>query len=127
MELTTQPVIYHMGTSIVKFNLPMKLIDDINKSYDEKLKELQAHNEHLAGKIKEEKKVNEILTLSNKDTFLWCFEQYVKLTQQPKWNCVPTQAWINEMKAGAYNPTHYHSKYLHYCFYHNFYFLLAGC
>ena len=108
-KLTTKPVIYTLGTSIVKFNLPMKLIDDINKAYDEKLKELQAHNEHLAGKIKEEKKVNEILTLSMKDTFLWCFEQYVKLTQLPKWNCVPTQAWINEMKSGEYNPIHYHT------------------
>ena len=47
-KLTTQPVIYTLGTSIVKFNLPMKLIDEINKAYDEKLKELPAHNEHLA-------------------------------------------------------------------------------
>jgi len=101
--------IYNLGITIVRFNLPMEFVDDINKAYDENLKNLKPHNDKLAGKIAEEKKVNEILTLSNKDTFLWCFEQYVKLTQPSKWNCVPTQAWINEMKSGEYNPIHYHT------------------
>jgi hypothetical protein len=100
---------YNLGTTIVCFNLPMEFVDDINKAYDENSKNLKPYNDKLAGKIAEEKKVNEILTPSNKDTFLWCFEQYVKLTQTSKWNCVPTQAWINEMKSGEYNPTHYHT------------------
>ena len=100
---------YSLGTTIVCFNLPMEFVDDINKAYDENSKNLKPYNDKLAGKIAEEKKVNEILTPSNKDTFLWCFEQYVKITQTSKWNCVPTQAWINEMKSGEYNPIHYHT------------------
>ena len=59
-----------LGTVIAKFTLPMELIDDINNAYDEKLKELKAHNESLAGKIKEEKLVNELMTDHMKGTFL---------------------------------------------------------
>ena len=27
--------VFTLGTSIVRFNLPMELVDDINKAYDE--------------------------------------------------------------------------------------------
>ena len=101
--------IFSLGTSVVKFNLPMELIDDINKVYDENSKNLQPHNDQLAGKIAEENQVSEILTDEMKDDFLGYFEQYVKLTQTQKRNCVLTHAWINEMKSGEYNPIHYHT------------------
>jgi len=54
--------IYTLGTSVVKFNLPMEFIDSINKAYDENSKNLKPHNDQLAGKIKEENEVDEILT-----------------------------------------------------------------
>ena len=101
--------IFNLGTSVVKFNLPMELIDDINKAYDENSKNLQPHNDKLAGKIAEENQVSEILTDEMKDDFLGYFELYVKLTQTQKRNCVLAQAWINEMKSGEYNPIHYHT------------------
>ena len=101
--------IFSLGTSVVKFNLPMELIDDINKAYDENSKNLQPHNDKLAGKIAEENQVSEILTDEMKDDFLGYFELYVKLTQTQKRNCVLAQAWINEMKSGEYNPIHYHT------------------
>ena len=68
--------IYTLGTSVVKFNLPMEFIDSINKVYDENSKNLKPHNDQLAGKIKEEKLVDEILTDEMKEGFLWCFQQY---------------------------------------------------
>ena len=101
--------VFTLGTSVVKFNLPMELIDDINKAYDENSENLKSHNDKLAGKIQEEKKINKILTSDMQNTFLGYFEQYVKLTQTQKWNCVLTHAWINEMKSGEYNPIHYHT------------------
>ena len=55
--------LFTLGTSIVKFNLPMELIDDINKAYDENSEDLKPHNDQLAGKIQEEKKINEILRI----------------------------------------------------------------
>ena len=101
--------VFTLGTSVVKFNLPMELIDDINKAYDENSENLKPHNDKLAGKIQEEKKINKILTPYMQNTFLGHFEQYVKLTQTQKWNCVLTHAWINEMTSGEYNPIHYHT------------------
>ena len=101
--------IYTLGTSIVKFNLPMEFIDSINKVYDENSKELKPHNDYLAGKIAEENAVDEILTDEMKEGFLWCFQQYLKIiVQQVLYSPVLTKAWINEMKSGEYNPIHFH-------------------
>ena len=101
--------IYTLGTSIVKFNLPMEFIDSINKAYDENSKELKPHNDYLAGKIADEKLVDEILTDEMKEGFLWCFQQYLKIIEnQVPYFPVLTKAWINEMKSGEYNPTHFH-------------------
>ena len=101
--------IYSLGTTIVRFNLPMEFVDDINKAYDDNVKNLTPHNDNLAGKIQEEKKINEILTPSMNNTFKWCFEEYLKIIGKPNWNLDLDIAWINEMKSGEYNPIHYHT------------------
>ena len=101
--------VFYLGTCVVKFNLPIQLINNINKAYDENLKNLKPHNNQLAGKIAEENKVDEILNDDIKTIFLSCFNQYVNIIQKPKWIPILSQAWINEMKVGEYNPTHYHT------------------
>ena len=99
-----------LGTVIVKYNLPMKMIDEINNAYDEKLKELTAHNDKLAGKIKEENLVNELMTDHMKGTFQRCFSHYMEfLHKQTKWICQLSNVWINEMRANEYNPLHNHT------------------
>ena len=100
--------IYSLGTIVVCFSLPMEFVDDINKAYDDNSKNLTPHNDKLAGKIQEEKKINEILTPSMNKTFKWCFEEYLKIIGKPNWNLDLSIAWINEMKSGEYNPTHFH-------------------
>ena len=42
------------------------------------------------------------------NTFKWCFEEYLKIIGKPNWNLDLSIAWINEMKSGEYNPTHFH-------------------
>ena len=101
--------VYHLGTRVVKFKLPTEFVDDINKAYDENSKELKPHNDYLAGKIADEKLVDEILTDEMKEGFLWCFEQYLKMFKSQRWDFVLDNAWINEMKSGEYNPVHYHT------------------
>jgi len=101
--------VYHLGTRVVKFKLPTEFVDDINKAYDENLKDLKSYNDQLAGKIVEEKLINKILTDEMKNTFLWCFEQYLKMFKSQRWDFVLDNAWINEMKSGEYNPVHYHT------------------
>jgi hypothetical protein len=104
-----------LGTMVLKFNLPMKLVDDINKAYDDNREKLKPWNPQLAGKIAEEKKVNEILTDEIRNTFENCFKTYVNFytntigQERALWVCFPQIAWINEMKAnGEYNPMHFH-------------------
>jgi|TARA_B100001093_G_scaffold318708_1_gene304059 hypothetical protein len=111
MEEIKDVKISHMvlGTTIAKFDLPMRLVDDLNKAYDESKEIMPYHNSQLAGKIKEEKLVNAILTDEMKGTFLGCFKKYLELAQKPFWVCLPENAWINDMYAGEYNPLHFHS------------------
>ena len=102
--------IFTLGTKVVRFNLPMEFVDDINKVYDENLKDLKPYNDQLAGKIAEENLINDILTDKMKSVFQWCFQQYLKIiVQQVPYFPVLSKAWINEMKSGEYNPIHYHT------------------
>ena len=98
---------FGLGTFIVKFDMPQNFIDDINNLY-ENAKDLPEHNQNLAGKIKDELRVTEILTDDMKNCFLTCFRQYLQVVQKPLWHCSLAGAWINDMKAGEYNPFHYH-------------------
>ena len=101
-----------LGTMVVKFDLPMSLVNDINRAYDKSGKNMPDWNDELAGKIKEEKLVNDILTLEIKSTFLKCFQKYLETINMQFWHCFPENAWINEMRAGEYNPMHWHSSKL---------------
>ena len=101
--------IIHLGTTVVCFKLPMEFINDINKVYDENSKNLKPHNDQLAGKIVEEKLVNDILTDEMKSVLHWCFQDYLRITKHEHWKPLLANAWINEMKSGEYNPIHYHT------------------
>ena len=54
---------FTLGTIICRFKVPLEVIDEINKDYDN-AKDLPAHNTQLAGKIAEEFKVTDILSES---------------------------------------------------------------
>ena len=110
MLASNDVTVYTLGTNIACFNLPIELVDDINTAYDENSKNLKPHNDKLAGKIAEEKLINDILTDEMKDTFKWCFEEYLKIIKNHRALVGHlTRAWINEMKSGEYNPIHYHT------------------
>ena len=106
MGVTMVPVM--LGSMIIKFTLPLPVIDEINKAYD-KAKNLQPWNTELAGKIEDEKLVTDILSDEAKGLFVGCFQQYLKSIQKPWWGVSLSTAWINEMKANEYNPFHYHT------------------
>tara|TARA_B100001996_G_C18629733_1_gene581234 strand:- start:49 stop:666 length:618 start_codon:yes stop_codon:yes gene_type:complete len=100
-----------LGEVITKFTLPQQFVDDLNKVYDES-KILPEWNIELAGKIKEEKLINPALNEAMRGTFLMCFEQYLKGTGsvlQKTHRLQLDNAWVNEMKAGEYNPAHFHA------------------
>jgi hypothetical protein len=107
LGVTMVPVM--LGSMVLKFTLPMQIIDKINNAYDKAADELPLHNKSLAGKIAEEKLVTSIMTDDMKGLFVGCFQQYLKSIQKPLWAVSLNTAWINEMRANEYNPFHYHT------------------
>ena len=99
-----------LGSMIVKMPMPMGMIDDINKIYDEKVSEMKPLNDGLAGKIKNEHKISDHLTDELKGIFKQAFEFYMTSIQKAdQYEVEPDRAWVNEMKAHEYNPFHYHT------------------
>ena len=87
-----------LGTTIVAFDLPMSLVDDINDVYDRE-------------KITE-KEITHLLTDDMKDMFLSCFEKYLEVMKKSFWRCELEDAWVNDMRAGEYNPFHTHDSFI---------------
>ena len=98
-----------LGTIICRFTVPQTVIDEINNDYDNAVGTLPAHNQNLAGKIADEFKCTDILSDMTKDLFRTCFRQYLFTIQKPNWHVSLETAWINDMKAGEYNPFHFHT------------------
>jgi len=99
---------FSLGTIICRFKVPLEVIDEINKDYDN-AKDLPAHNQNLAGKIAEEFKVTDILSDSTRSLFTTCFQTYLRTVQKPWWHVSLENAWINDMRANEYNPFHFHT------------------
>ena len=99
---------FTLGTIICRFKVPLEVIDEINKDYDN-AKDLPAHNKNLAGKIADEFKVTSILSENTRSLFTTCFQQYLQTIKKPFWHVSLENAWINDMKANEYNPFHFHT------------------
>ena len=109
-EVTVQSIF--LGEVILKFKMPKPFIDDINNAFDKTLDLMPDWNIELAGKIEKEKLVNPMLNDNMKGTFQMCFNQYLANTGSVLSQTHTTSldnAWINEMKAGEYNPAHFHA------------------
>ena len=100
---------YMLGNMIIKFEIPLQIIDEINEAYDEKVETLVSMNNELVGKIEEENEITNIITEDTKLLFIGCFQQYLKSITKPSWGIHLQKAWVNEMKSGEYNPLHFHS------------------
>ena len=99
---------FTLGTIICRFKVPLEVIDEINKDYDN-AKDLPAHNQNLAGKIADEFKVTDILSENTRSLFTTCFRQYLMTIQKLHWHISLENAWINDMRANEYNPFHFHT------------------
>lgn len=99
-----------LGSMIIKMPLPMGIIADINKIYDENVSEMKPLNDGLAGKIKNEHKISDHLTDELKGVFKKAFQFYMTQIQKAdQYDIELDRAWVNEMKAHEYNPFHYHT------------------
>ena len=105
-EMNPKPI--WLGTMILKFEMPLQFVDDINEIYDKHIKELPHHNNKLAGKIVNEHTIDHLLTDDMKVGFKSMFRTYLVHVQKPYWDCKLTSAWVNEMKINEYDFILYH-------------------
>ena len=66
----------HLGQKILYFKVPMEIVDEINLTYQNNVKDLKEHNQYLAGKIKDEHKIDNLLSKKVKRYFESCFRRF---------------------------------------------------
>ena len=97
-----------LGSLVLKFSLPMHVVDQINDICD--AAKDRRFNDSLAGKIENEYGITHLLPDHHKEMFLGMFKEYVKRSRPERnaWNCYLDDVWYNDMVAGEYNPPHFH-------------------
>ena len=98
-----------LGTLVLKFSLPMIVVDQLNEVCDTVQAKEVAFNDQLAGKIENEYALTQLLSDETKEMFLGFFKEYMKRANKgPMWIPVLDEVWYNDMVAGEYNPPHFH-------------------
>jgi hypothetical protein len=109
-----------LGQSIIKYQVPLEVFVGLNELYETKKKHLPNANKQLSGKIPDEvslfyagptnKKMHTHSYVSE-DILKWfysVFDHYLKWNKIQEHKMDINSIWINEMKAGDYNPVHIH-------------------
>ena len=112
--------IVFLGQSIVKYEVPLEIFVGLNELYDTQKKHLPNANTQLAGKIPDEvslfyagptnKKMHAHSYVSA-DILKWfygIFDHYLTVNKIQDYKMEINSIWINQMKAGDYNPVHTH-------------------
>jgi len=109
-----------LGQSVIKYQVPLEIFVGLNDLYDTQKKHLPNANKQLAGKIPDEvslfyagptnKKMHAHSYVSE-DIMKWfysIFDHYLKWNKTQEYRMDINSIWVNEMKAGDYNPVHIH-------------------
>ena len=109
-----------LGQSVLKYEVPLEVFVGLNELYETKKKHLPNATKQLAGKIPDEvslfyagptnKRMHAHSYLSE-DILKWfysIFDHYLKWNKTREYKMDINSIWINEMKAGDYNPVHIH-------------------
>jgi len=109
-----------LGQSILRYQVPLEMFVGLNELYETKKKHLPNASKQLAGKIPDEVSLfyagptNKRMHTHNyvpEDMLKWfysIFDHYLKWNKTIEYNMKIDSIWINEMKAGDYNPVHIH-------------------
>jgi hypothetical protein len=109
-----------LGQSVLKYQVPLEVFVGLNELYETKKKILPNANKQLAGKIPDEvslfydgKNTSKMHRHSfvSEDILKWfysIFDHYLKWNKTQQYHMTINSIWINEMKAGDYNPVHIH-------------------
>jgi len=109
-----------LGQSIIKYEVPLEVFVRLNELYETNKKHLPNANKQLAGKIVDEvslfyagptnKRMHAHSYVSD-DIYKWfysIFDHYLKWNKIKEYTINLNSIWVNEMKAGDYNPVHIH-------------------
>ena len=109
-----------LGQSVLKYEVPLEIFVGLNELYETQKKHLPNASKQLAGKIPDEVSLfyagptNKRMHTHNYvsgDVLKWfysIFEHYLKWNKVQEYNMDINSIWVNEMKAGDYNPVHIH-------------------
>jgi len=109
-----------LGQSILKYQVPLEIFVGLNELYETKKKHLPNASKQLAGKIPDEVSLfyagpnNKLMhqhSYVSEDVLKWfyaIFDHYLKWNKTQEYKMNIDSIWVNEMKAGDYNPVHIH-------------------
>ena len=109
-----------LGQSVLKYPVPLEIFVGLDNLYETQKKHLPNANKQLAGKIPDEvslfyagptNKRMHTHSYVSEDILKWfyaTFEHYLKWNKIKEYNMDINSIWVNEMKAGDYNPVHIH-------------------
>ena len=114
-----------LGQSILRYQVPLEVFVGLNELYETQKKHLPNANKLLAGKIPDEvslffagpnsEKMHQHSYVSE-DVLKWfysIFDHYLKWNKTVRFRMDINSIWVNEMKAGDYNPIHIHQGKIH--------------
>ena len=109
-----------LGQSVLKYQVPLEVFVGLNELYETQKKHLPNASKQLSGKIPDEvslfysgptnKKMHTHSYVSE-DILKWfysVFDHYLKWNRVQEYKMDINSIWVNEMKAGDYNPVHIH-------------------
>ena len=115
----------YLGQTILKYKVPQEIFNYLQNLYEKRKKELPKANRQLVGKIKDEVSLHYSGEDSPKmhkhnfvadDVLRWfysVYKHYLDWNKIYNYNMKINSIWVNEMKAGEYNPVHIHQGMLY--------------
>jgi len=109
-----------LGQSVIKYQVPLEVFVGLNELYETQKKHLPNANKQLSGKIQDEvslfysgptNKKMHVHSHVSEDILKWfyyIFDHYLKWNKTQDYKIDISSVWVNEMKAGDYNPVHIH-------------------
>ena len=109
-----------LGQSVIKYQVPLEIFVALNELYETQKKHLPDASLQLAGKIPDEVSLfyagptNKKMHMHNyvpediQQWFYQIFKHYLEWNKTKGYKIDISSIWVNEMKAGDYNPVHIH-------------------
>ena len=108
------------GQTVLSYQVPLDIFNTLNRIYETNFVNLPDAHKQLAGKIEKENSLFFSGSDNNKmhrhnllppyvlNWFESIFKHYLKFNKIDQYDLHLNSVWINEMKAGEYNPIHIH-------------------